>query len=225
MATKVFGAVALLGFCSFGDGTPDSQPDPHEFRWAPRSYSASVRFGADQQVWEFQGTAEGIFVNIGRSGEEKRVKLESILTDRKITRIVATSVETNIWTHTRMGECMYIGLGVESLSENGKHLEYRMMIALGWSAGEEGLAGRIQSAFRLSPLLITRPLDQPFDAMAVGLLGGDSLMLTLQDVKRKGDTLDDSIETHTFVDHCPSPQGVVLRHYVSNGAKVIPKSK
>ncbi len=177
--------------------------------WSPPSQGASLEIA--DAVWDFGGTANGIELSIRGPNGEKKGTLKA-LEGRQIVRLVATSSQARA-SGTKGSFRGFIGLGIESLSEDGMLLEYRMAFCRNWRVvlqGESPSAG-----FDCSALLITRAVDRPFDVIGVGLPGGDSLILTLQDLTRKGDSPPDQIETHTFVDHCPSPLVSVVQHYVA----------
>ena len=180
------------------------------------SQGASLEIG--DAVWAFRGTANGIELSIHGAGAKKQVALKA-LEGRQIVRLVATSSQAR-GSGTKGIFRGYIGLGIEVLSEDGMLLEYRMAFCRNWRAVLQGESP--STGFDCSPVLITRPVDHPFDVIGVGLPGGDSLMLTLQDLTRKGDSPPDEIETHTFVDHCPSPMFVVVQHYASSSMELRP---
>jgi hypothetical protein len=93
-------------------------------------------------------------------------------------------------------------LGVASLSDDERAIEYRIIVnhVVGWCPCV------IDNWLYTTPLII-QPVDQPFDAMSILLPGGDSVALSLQRLTRGGDSFQDEIESHYFVNHCPGDNG------------------
>lgn len=151
----------------------------------------SLRIGGE--LWRFApATDVGIDVAVEtRGGQTIEMKLGLDPPIGKVVELVAKGIELQ-------PDRSVIGLGVAAQAGDSGVIEYHMYEYLEWT-------GKPPSAQRWSPIgpLITRPADDPFEAMAIGLPGGDSIYLSLQDLTRSEGN-SDSVESHLFVNHCPT---------------------
>ncbi len=159
------------------------------------SIPLSVRVTVGSREWTFSAAAEGgVRVDFRNDGVERQYVLDCGGACRQIEGLAACGYDA--------GSGAMLGLGVASRSADGQRVEYRMLFAR--NANEHSPAAWIHS----DPL-ITADAQDPFDLMAVSLSHGDSLMLTLQRLARVGN--GGTIDTHTFVNHCPvAANGVML---------------
>lgn len=130
---------------------------------------------------------------------------------KEITRVVAASAESVSINRA------YVGLSVESISEDKTTLEYRMIL------GEYDLAPeQTNSKLRwiCSRVLIRQPIDTPFTNMSIALPGGDSLFATYQLLERSRVNDSDKVQTHTFINHCPIVGDGITRHYFCDQMKL-----
>lgn len=107
----------------------------------------------------------------------------------------------------------FVAVAIASLSDAGDQIEYRMME--GASFESEKLM--TPAGWHRTTTLITAPADSPFPAMGVHLVGGDSMLLTLQRANRvSGGVLGElnRFETHRFIHHCPMA-GPLLEHSIA----------
>ncbi len=172
--------------------------------------AACVYLEKMRQTWKLLPIRSGIQVQVldeaGRSVAERELKLEDA---GDVTRVVAM---------IREGEqAAMLGLAMQAESSDPRFLEYRMALLEGAGASESGLSG----VWNCSGQLIKRPVSDPFELLAVGLLGGDSLMTTFQDAKRGRGVDPDQIETHVFVNHCMVTGDINTQYYEASPAKRI----
>lgn len=151
---------------------------------------AFVRLGG--QAWEFRPSEKE-----GQCGIDVRVTGESSVSGfnlcfgGELGRVVGlvscgkeSSNEGRTWG--------MVAIGVVSVSPDGKKLEYRVLFARPQGALTDQHWAR-------SGVLMTKPLDEPFNIMSIAIPAGDSVLLTLQDMSRRSDT----VQIEQFVNHCP----------------------
>jgi hypothetical protein len=148
----------------------------------------------------------GLAIEIRTADETKTFTVPSTEKLGRITDVV-TAVRQS-------GDLIIIGLGIAALAQDSRIVEYRLIEGRGKEP--DLLTGKGWTA---SHALITRPPDAPFAGMSVSLPEGDSIMLTLQEIRRDVSNPDnDRIETHVFVNHCPAGGDLITKmtnHYVS----------
>ncbi|RJP34587.1 MAG: hypothetical protein C4547_10615 [Phycisphaerales bacterium] len=93
---------------------------------------------------------------------------------------------------------VFVGVAAALLSPDGANVEYRFLFGRAFAPPDNLLD---EKSWSYSAPLIARPVEKAFPAMSVNLLGGDSILVTLQDVARTPN--GDRFETHRFVHHCP----------------------
>lgn len=191
--TRIF---LCLAFAALGiiDQSAQKSPDREE-RWRGSVVSA-VKLASKNEEWHFRGHRDGITARCRKDGTELSVDLDLQGKVKNVSRIVAASGEG-------FGNT-FMALGVECVSDDGKRLEYRMI---------SGNCHGNKPFWTPSIILAERPIDDAFILMGIATAGGDSVMLTLQSMKRDYTGKSDHIETHTFLDHCPVPNSLVTQHY------------
>lgn len=183
---------------------------------APTASGAVLRFEHHPEAWILRGDTTGLSIEVERGKEKTTVRPQALADLKQINRISAVKTETKVVD----GHCLgFVGIAVECISPNHQRYEYRMAECL--------LPDGIWS---VSDVLTTRPVDSPFQSIAAGLPGGDSLTMTLQLLQRRTGTgtEPDAIETHTFVNHCPAPEPMfskLTQHYVSRSSELIPATQ
>ncbi len=189
---------ALIAICLAATPNPTTQPtrtlsdpQPTGVSYLPRTAVIMV----DGKTWTFQPgpNNHGLRLQIGCAEHAQSIDLGLDQIVGEVIGIAAAVQDARSPQSNR-----FIGLALECLSPDGKSREYRM--AFGRCP-----AGQITSAQKgnwiASGILTTRPNENPFNAASVSLIGGDSIMVTLQKLTR---SLEDQIESHVFVNHCPT---------------------
>ncbi len=144
-------------------------------------------------TWTFASIpgASGLRVSRGAEGAAGFIDLNG---DGELGRILSFDVTARQNSPTSA----FIGVAVAALAADGVSVEYRFLFGRTYGSADNLLD---EGSWSYSAPLITRPAQTPFIAMSVNLLGGDSILVTLQDVKRTPN--GDTFETHRFVHHCP----------------------
>lgn len=152
----------------------------------------TLRIG--EELWHFAPATDGVGIDVAVETRGEQTIEIKLGIDPPIGRVVDLVVNGR---ELQPGRSV-IGLGVAAKGKDSGGIEYHMYEYLEW-------VGKPPSRQRWSPIgpLITRPADDPFDSMAIGLPGGDSIYLSLLDLIRP-DGNADSVESHLFVNHCPA---------------------
>ncbi|MHC4609415.1 MAG: hypothetical protein ACYS7M_03605, partial [Planctomycetota bacterium] len=95
----------------------------------------------------------------------------------------------------KIGAHHLVVLGLVTRSGDSETLEYRV------AASRSGPA--VSADWGCSSALIARPKGDPFDSMAIALPRGDSMIFTLEHMKRVDNTT--TMETTRFINHCVIP--------------------
>ncbi len=188
---------------------PNPQSQQSDSTWAPANCGGAVRFDSIGETWTFLISDFGLRIKSEANDTTREVVSDAIKALRKVRRISLLNSE---YKQDSRSYC-YLGIAIESVSQDGKLLEYRM-----------GQCRIPESTWAVSDVLLTRPINSPIHSIGIGLPGGDSLMMTLQTLQRNGGSPPDNIETHTFVNHCPSPGpifGKVTQHYSSKALELV----
>ncbi len=201
----------VLSAAGATDGPPDAQSSAAKDQDSAQPAKViTLRIG--KEFWRFAPAADGIGINVAveTQGEQTiEMKLGIDPPIGEVVDLVAAGQELEM-------AGAFIVLGVAAMQPHGKEIRYFM-----FTGGTNGLPHNPQAWYN-SGSLITRPGNRPFEMMAVGQPGGDSVMLSLQDLTRQpGDT--DSVEHHLFVNHCPIPgfpKTALYHHEITDTYKV-----
>ena len=163
----------------------DGKPKPR----ASYGFDAvEIRLEHLKETWTIRREKTGVAIVVKSETGERLVRPPEFQGIGNPIRVAATKLEYAIGPG---GYLSFVGVAIECERLDRKKLEYRMALSAGspehWS---------------LSDPLAVRAADNPFHTIAVGLPGGDSIMMTLQSLSR-GEA-GDKIETELFVNHCPS---------------------
>lgn len=176
--------------------------------------AVEIRLEHQKETWTIRRENGGIAVVVKAASGERIVRPTEFQGIGNPIRVAATKLEYKVDSGVYF---RFVGLAIECEQVNRKSLEYRMALCQSHYGPEE---------WSLSEPLAVRAADNPFHTMGVGLPGGDSIMMTLQSLKRGAEK--DKIETELFVNHCPigTPMsGAPLQHYRFNPVvNVIPTS-
>ncbi len=98
------------------------------------------------------------------------------------------------------GDRVGVAIGFATLDEAKGKLEYQF--AWGYATKDQLSAS---GAWHFSDSLLTCGADDPFQSMSVSISHGDSVTMSIQRMKRRGQTQSDKaeIESHVFVNNCP----------------------
>ncbi len=176
----------LLAACASANDTDAQSHEQARLKNAEPVKVITLRFG--KELWRFSPAADGVGVDVAVEAEGQPTTEMKLGVDPPIGEVVdfvATAKELS-------KEWRIIGVGVAATRTGSNEVSYWMF---------EHISGRWAGC---GPL-VSRPLNDPFDMMAIGLPGGDSLMLSLQDLTRPDTPPDtDRVESHLFVNHCPA---------------------
>lgn len=218
----VLSAVMVLGARTGASGLDEK---PRYDRQTARFCSAGVilEFGGPGETWMFTGDERGIKIEKQGRATHETVRPKELEALRRVKRIVAANSEVREGvtpTHH------FIGIAVECVSNDGSELEYHMGLCR-LDSSKNTDPPQWSSTWYVSNPMATRSVDQPAHAISVGLCGGDSMFMTLQDLARVGANGPDTISTHTYVNHCPGPEpmfSAITGHYFSNKPERVEES-
>lgn len=173
---------------SFAAAAPADGFDKVEYSWAASmSKTAALRYRGD--LWVVTPAADGLEITVGpdRGVITRTFRLDC---DGNLGEVIGLSAST-----LESADQKFVAIGVASVQPGAEMIEYRLL---------QGRAyGDIHSeeSWLYTEPLMTLPLSHPHQVMAVAMIGGDSIMMTVQTLKRiEG---ENHIETQTFVNHCP----------------------
>ncbi len=155
--------------------------------------AVDIKLEHRKETWTIRREKGGVAIAVKAESGDRVVRPTEFQGIGSPIRVAATKLEYPIEAG---GYLSFVGVAIECERPDQKKLEYRMALSAGspehWS---------------LSDPLAVRAADNPFHSIAVGLPGGDSVMMTLQSLSRGADK--DKIETELFVNHCPigTPMG------------------
>lgn len=140
--------------------------------------------------WVFSASGNKVHVRCQTSRAPNEFTIDIGEDVGRITRLAVAA--------ERRGDVMLTGLAVEYHATGGQEFLYRML------AGHTDQSYVIRTdSWASSGVLIRRTKAKRFDVMCVARVDGDSMLLTLQHLTRRGN--GDLLETHTFINHCPLP--------------------
>lgn len=158
-----------------------------------------------ENTWTFRPSSEGKGLRIFR-GDVDAGDHADLTFNGELGEVLSFDVQARQWSPKQA----FVGVALALLAPDGRSVEYRFLF--GRTFGDL----LDESSWSYSTPLITAPLAEPFEAMSVNLLGGDSILVTLQDVARMPNGSGDKFITHRFIHHCPQAGHRLeqTRHYV-----------
>ncbi len=141
--------------------------------------------------WEFQTNEDRPGVRVVASVNERTKEFE-LLNDSEF----GPTVDMTARAHPLRTEIMLV-LAVAYLSPDSNSISYRMIIHRTWKYEPT------ENHWWKTEDLMTRGVSDPYDGMSISFPGGDSVVLGLHDLTRRGGGREDVIESHYFVNHCP----------------------
>ncbi|QDV92168.1 hypothetical protein RAS2_32820 [Phycisphaerae bacterium RAS2] len=177
------------------------------------SNGAVVQLKNTNETWTILGDQNGIIISRKTSSGIETIRPKALQSLLRVNRIAAV---TNGWSGEQRA-VWYIGMAIECLNAKGDQFDYYMCEGRLWTTSFPKI--QIEMAWHLSNPITSRAINRPVRTLAAGLPGGDSLMMTLQDYVRNYPNGPDSIETHTYVNHCPGNEPVfskLTQHYMSS---------
>ena len=176
-------AVLVLIWCA---NSPAQNKEP-TYRDSYGFEAVEIRLEHRKETWTIRREKGGIAIVVKTESGERIVRPPEFQRIGSPIRVAATKLEYEVESGVYLG---FVGVAIECEQPDRKKLEYRMALSAGAS-----------EHWSLSEPLAVRASDNPFHTIGVGLPGGDSIMMTLQSLKR-GEAKD-RIETELFVNHCP----------------------
>lgn len=189
-SARLFAALLISCLCSSIGQVSDSKGSASGGSGPLKLVDASIT--TNDEHWTF-GPANGEGIEVLAKSIKGEITASFVIVPQ-----AGTVSELVVCARKRSNGKYLIGLGVAFLEKKSKRIQYRMLI--GGNSGDV----HTPKGWTYSEVLIERASNEHFDIMSVALPGGDSLMLSLQDLTRQGPN-DDSIDSYVFVDHCPYP--------------------
>lgn len=200
---------AMLATCFTGAPSPATQPTPAPYAAQSVSYlprTAAIIVGG--KTWTFQPGPNNHGLRLKFDCDENARMIDLGL-DGIVGEVIGIDAATREPSRDQFER--YIGLVLECKAPDGKSRQYRMAFGR-WPA--ERSTAPDKGYWIASSVLIARPDDDPFNAASVSLIGGDSMMVTLQKLTRAS---GDQIETDVFVNHCPVGNASIGSHEMMQG--------
>lgn len=175
---------------SFAATAPADGFDKVEYSWAASMpKTAALRYRGDLWVVTPTPAADGLEITVGpdRGIIARTFRLDC---DGNLGEVIGLSAST-----LESANQKFVAIGVASVQPGAERIEYRLLQGRTYDDVHH------EESWLYTEPLMTLPLSHPHQVMAVAMIGGDSIMMTVQTLKRidRGN----HIETQTFVNHCP----------------------
>jgi hypothetical protein len=157
-------------------------------------YPKSTTVYLSEEAWTFAASKRGDRI-LGTRKKGERSEILELHFDGELDQIIGINAAVSNGAH--------VVIAVASLDDVRSRVSYRMLFGrrLVYKTDQ-----RVEDVgWSLSDTLIETAADYPFNLMAAGGIGGDSVFVTLQRYVRGPPYENDRVETHTFSNHCPMP--------------------
>jgi len=181
------------GSLTFAEGTENSNND-HQRYYAPKQ----VRLTFGNASLNIGVADDGTSLVVWPDGSKTPTRIGPTVESQTGQRVIVTDFVAQGFEYE--GGRVGVAIGFATLDEAKGKLEYQFAWGLGSPEQLKQRHGWVHSG----PLLTT-DADDPFHSMSVSISHGDSVTMSIQRMKRRGQTKSDKaeIESHVFVNNCP----------------------